>query len=131
MKAPWWNIFLVGVGGGLGSIARFMLAEGIRRWLPGWSARFPAGIWVVNVSGCLLFGLILGVGGASLSPERRLFLLTGVLGGFTTFSTFGHDTARLLGGGETALGLLNAVSSVVCGVAAVFFGQWCGARWAA
>ena len=61
-----------------------------------------------------------------MSPERRLFVLTGLLGGFTTFSTFGHDTARLLASGATGLALLNALGSLVLGVAAVFAGLWLG-----
>ena len=65
----------------------------------------------------------------ALSPERRLFLLTGLLGGFTTFSTFGYDTARLLTSGAGILAMVNALVSVGAGVTAIILGLWAGRHW--
>ena len=122
------RLLLVAGGGGLGAAARYGLDAAVRQWWPALAARFPAGILLVNVLGCLVFGVLVGAAGGigAMSPERRLFLLTGVLGGFTTFSTFGHDTAQLLGSGGAGLALVNALASVVLGVGAVFAGLWLG-----
>jgi CrcB protein len=122
------KLAVVACGGGLGAMARYGLDAAVRQLWPGLASRFPVGILLVNISGCLLFGLVVGLAGnmASLSASRRLFLLTGVLGGFTTFSTFGHDTARLIADGTGGLALLNAGASVIFGVGAVFAGLWLG-----
>lgn len=122
------KLAVVACGGGLGAMARYGLDAAVRQLWPGLASRFPVGILLVNVSGCLLFGLVVGLAGnmASLGTGRRLFLLTGVLGGFTTFSTFGHDTARLVAEGTGGLALLNAGTSVTLGVGAVFAGLWLG-----
>jgi len=122
------RVALVAVGGGLGAVGRYGLDLAIRALWPALSGRFPLGILVVNTLGCLAFGGIVGAAGGleSMSPERRLFVLSGLLGGFTTFSTFGHDTARLLAAGATGLALLNALGSLLLGVAAVFAGLWLG-----
>jgi CrcB protein len=122
------RVALVAVGGGLGAVGRYGLDLAIRALWPALAGRFPLGILVVNALGCLAFGGIVGAAGGldSMSPERRLFVLTGLLGGFTTFSTFGHDTARLLASGATGLALLNALGSLLLGVAAVFAGLWLG-----
>lgn len=122
------RLVLVACGGGLGAAGRYGLDLAVRQWWPSVAARFPVGILLVNVLGCLVFGVLVGAAGgiSAMTPERRLFLLTGVLGGFTTFSTFGHDTAQLLGSGSGGLALLNALASVLIGVAAVFAGLWLG-----
>lgn len=122
------RLVLVACGGGLGAAGRYGLDLAVRQWWPSLAARFPLGILIVNVLGCLVFGMLVGAAGGigAMPPERRLFLLTGVLGGFTTFSTFGHDTAQLLGAGSGGLALLNVLASVVLGVAAVFAGLWLG-----
>jgi CrcB protein len=128
MDSLWARLMLVAGGGALGAAGRYGLDLAVRLLWPALAARFPAGILLVNVLGCLVFGLLVGAAGGigSLSPARRLFLLTGVLGGFTTFSAFGHDTAQLLGSGSGGLALVNALASVVLGVGAVFAGVWFG-----
>lgn len=91
------------------------------RWLP---ATFPYGTFAVNVVGCAVFGLLIGVGEQRLvvgSPART-FLLIGVLGGFTTFSSFAFETVQLLRGGEWWLGALNVAGQVVIGLAALWIG---------
>lgn len=132
MDSVWVRAVLVACGGGLGAVLRWGLDSGISRLWPAAAMRFPLGILLVNGIGCLAFGLIVGWAGSleALGSGRRLFLLTGLLGGFTTFSTFGHDTVRLLGTGQTGLAIINAVGSVLVGLGAVFGGLVLG-RWLA
>lgn len=87
---------------------------------------FPLGTFLVNATGCLLIGLVLGLAESrdALSREARLLLVTGFLGSYTTFSAFGWETYDLLRGNELATAMGYAVASVVVGVAAV----WAGAQ---
>jgi fluoride exporter len=115
------RLVLVAVGGAIGSTLRYALDGAVYRWLP---PTFPFGTFVVNVTGCALFGLLLGLGEQRLvvgSPART-FLLIGVLGGFTTFSSFAFETVQLLRGGEWLLGVGNVVGQVVLGLAALWIG---------
>ena len=109
-------LLLVGLGGGLGAIARYTLGQWVQHLAPGW--RFPAATFAVNVLGCLVAGLLAGAiekhGG--WSPEARLLVFTGLIGGFTTFSAFGLETVQLLRRGETAVAAANVLLSVIAGV---------------
>lgn len=89
------NLALVALGGAVGSVLRFVVSGATHRLLPG--ALFPFGTLVVNVAGCLAIGWLGGLAEArqSLTPETRLLLLVGVLGGFTTFSAFALETLML------------------------------------
>jgi fluoride exporter len=124
MSSPSWfaSTVLIALGGGLGSGLRWWLDRGVRAFLPS-LAPFPIGILVVNVAGCLVFGLLIG-----RQPEiqvgTRLLWLTGFMGGLTTFSTFGGDSARLLLDGRIGLALLNAIGSVTLGIGAAALGMW-------
>jgi CrcB protein len=115
-----WHIFLVGLGGCLGSIARYKIGGLVLHHSVGW--RFPLGTFVVNVSGCLAAGLIAGLIERQgwFTPDTRIFMFAGFLGGFTTFSAFGVDTIFLLRRGEPALALAYVASSVLCGFAALW-----------
>ena len=115
------NILLIALGGGLGAVLRWLLAGLIKPPATGPFAGFPVWIFIVNVTGCFLFGLLNGFCTAR-GEEWRLAILTGILGGYTTFSTFGWDTYRLLRDGQPGLAVLNAVGSVVAGVLAVWAG---------
>jgi CrcB protein len=109
------------VGGGLGAVARY----GLTQWVDArHEGGFPFGTLAVNVVGCFAIGVIatLADEGRSLPPTARLLLVTGVLGGFTTFSAFGLDTLRMLEAGRLLAGFANAAGSVVLGVAAVVAG---------
>jgi CrcB protein len=111
----------VGVGGGLGALGRYFL-NGIVQSRFG---LFPAGIFAINVLGCLAIGLLAGFIAASrlqLHETARAFLTAGVLGGFTTFSAYGLDTLILARGGHTALAAGNALGQMVAGLAAVWVG---------
>ena len=120
-------LLLVALGGALGSVARFGLSGVLNR------AAFPWGTLVVNFSGTflatLIFFAVAGSGG--LSAESRSFLLVGVLGGYTTFSTFGVETVEMLRTGSVGLALTNvALNLGLClggGVAGAVFGSALGA----
>ena len=113
---------IVGLGGFLGAIARYKLGAAVMH-VSG-VVRFPLGTFAVNVAGCLAIGLLAGAVARYhvLGAEARLFLFTGVLGGFTTFSAFGLETVELLRRGELAMASLYAGGSVAAGLAAVWVG---------
>jgi CrcB protein len=111
------TIVLVFVGGGLGSVLRLLLAQ----WLTPveWDRAgppFPYGTLAVNLIGCLVIGLVAGWCGRR--DWTRSLLLIGVLGGFTTFSTFGLDTARMVLAGHVGRAGVYVVVSVLGGLAA-------------
>ena len=112
-------ILLVAIGGALGSVSRFGLGSLVLQHTLDW--KFPAGTFAVNVLGCLAAGLLAGLGQHYdfLTAEVRIFLFTGFLGGFTTFSAFGVETVALLERGDFAVAALYVASSVVVGIAAL------------
>jgi len=112
----------VAVGGALGSLARHSVNIAVARRL---ERPVPWATFVVNVVGCVVIGALSGriaVGRLHLSPTARTFLFVGVLGGFTTFSSFGLDTFTLAHGGEHTAAFWNAAGQVVLGVGAVWLG---------
>ena len=110
---------VVFIGAGLGGVARY--AIGTRFQADG--TGFPWPTLVINVSGSLLLGFVYAMlDGSSASPEWRTFLGIGVLGGYTTFSTFSHETLRLAQHGEWQRAGLYALASVLFGVAATLMG---------
>ena len=116
---------LVGVGGALGSMARHGLNQVIHQ--RNLAATFPIGIFVINVLGSVAIGVLAGLvasGRTALSLESRTFLIVGVLGGFTTFSSFSLDTLTLIRDGHTAA----AVANVLGQVGLSLIGVWAGYR---
>lgn len=113
---------LVGFGGFLGSIARYLAGGAVHRLAEG--SVFPYGTLFVNVTGCLAIGFLAALSEARgvLSPEARVFLLIGVLGGYTTFSSFGYETLQLVRGGEMLAAAANVLVQVVVGLGAVWAG---------
>ena len=111
---------IVGLGGFLGSIARYKLGGVILHHSASW--RFPLSTFAVNVIGCFCIGALAALAEHRdlFSPATRLFLFTGVLGGFTTFSAFGYEGVFLLRRGEIAVAAAYAALSVLCGFAAVW-----------
>lgn len=120
------GLLLVAAGGALGSIARYKLSGYVLHHTMDW--RFPAGTFAVNVIGCLLTGLLAGLAAHRdiFSPEVRLLLFTGVLGGFTTFSAFGFETMFLLKRGDVLVATANIVLSVAAGLVAMWLGMTLG-----
>jgi len=117
------QIVIVGAGGFVGSALRFVVS--------GWTQRlaatggFPFGTLAVNVIGCLLIGLLGGLAEYRqvLEPGQRLFLMVGILGGFTTFSTFAYETLSLAQDAEFVKAVANTMLQVVLGFAAAFLGM--------
>ena len=116
------NLLLIAIGGAIGSVARFLFSSLVQRVVP---TLFPFGTFAVNVVGCIVFGLIAGVAArerVTLAPEARAFLLTGVLGGFTTFSTFAFESVHLLSDGQFLWAATNITGQVVAGLAGLWMG---------
>lgn len=118
-----WNLPLIALGGALGALARYLAGGAVHRLFP--AVAFPVGTLAVNVLGCLLIGFLGGLAEArhGMGPEARGFLLVGLLGGFTTFSSFGYETLALARDAEMGRALLNVAASVVLGLAAVWAGN--------
>jgi CrcB protein len=117
------GLLLVALGGAIGSVARFKLSGLVLHHTIDW--RFPAGTFAVNVIGCLVAGLLAGLAEKYhyFTPDVRLLLFTGLLGGFTTFSAFGLETMLLLKRGEVMVASANVVLSVVAGLVALWIGM--------
>lgn len=116
------QILAVGVGGGLGALARYYIAG----WVQPAGSAFNWGIFVVNITGGLLMGMIVEASALrlNLSPELRSFLTVGILGGYTTFSTFSLDSALMLQKGQYGLAAGYIAGSVVLSIFALFAGLW-------
>ncbi len=112
---------IVFVGAGIGGALRHGVNLGAGRWL---GAGFPFGTMIVNVAGSFAMGLLAGYFAArpGVGQHARLFLTTGILGGFTTFSAFSLDTALLIERNAYGLAAGYALGSVVASVSALFLG---------
>jgi len=115
------SLWLVGVAGGLGAMARFGVAMWAERH---WGAEFAFGTLIVNVTGCLALGFLLELerGTSVVTHPMRLLLAVGFLGAFTTFSTFGYETMRFLQNGATQTAIINVVANIVLGMTAIWLG---------
>lgn len=116
------DVLFVGLGGGIGAIARYVLGRLVQQSV---EASFPVGTLVVNVIGCFVIGALAQVGESrnAFTPQTRLFLFTGILGGFTTFSAFGNETVLLAQNGQGLSAALYVALSVVFGLGAVWVGR--------
>ena len=116
------KLLVVGVGGSIGAVARFLLSDLVRRHSTG---EFPGGTLLVNVIGCLLLGGLMAVIQERdwVSPNARLFLTMGVLGSLTTFSTFGYETVALIEKGKLGLALGSVAANMALGIVAVLLGR--------
>jgi fluoride exporter len=117
------QIMLVGAGGFLGAISRYGLGQFVLEQAKGW--RFPLHTVLVNVSGCLVAGILAALADKhqNLTTDVRLFLFAGLLGGFTTFSAFGLETIYLLQRNELRMAILNVTVSVGLGVLLLWIGM--------
>ena len=115
-------LIIVALGGGIGSVARYLLSGWVLHRTANW--QFPLGTFVVNLLGCLIIGILAGssVKADLFSSDVRLFLFTGIIGGFTTFSAFGLDIFYLLRRGEILIAGGYAVSSLVISLIALWIG---------
>ena len=120
------KVIVVGVGGFLGATARYGLSGLVHRKV---DTYFPVGTMVVNVTGCLVIGVLMSLieDRQLFSLNTRLFLTSGLLGGFTTFSSFGYETIELFRAGSTRLAILNVMGNTIISLVAVFAG-WSATR---
>lgn len=117
------NILLVGAGGFIGSVLRYLLSGYIQQTTK--SINFPYGTLAVNVIGCFVIGFLaqLAESRGVFTSESRLFVFIGILGGFTTFSTFGNETLNLARDSQMLGALANIGANVIIGLLAVWLGR--------
>jgi len=116
------QLFLVFVGGGFGSVLRFVIGKFLNNTENG----IPYGTFVANIVGSLLIGVILGMAAKNntLTSNQTLILATGFCGGFTTFSTFAYENHIFLKAGDFTSFAIYTIASFVIGFLAVFFGMF-------
>ncbi|WP_181775515.1 fluoride efflux transporter CrcB [Amycolatopsis pittospori] len=122
VPATRWDVLAaIGAGGALGSLARYGLSVA----LPHSRGQFAFSTFAANVSGCLLIGVLMALLTAAADPHRLLrpFLGVGILGGYTTFSTYATDTLDLVTTGRPFTGLSYALGTVACALLATFVGH--------
>jgi CrcB protein len=118
------NILLVIIGGGLGSACRYLFSLLATKWF---GSNFPMGTLGVNLIGCFLIGLGFSLAGRGIiSPSVRLLLMTGFLGGLTTFSTYALESVNFMRSNELIPALGNIAANNLGGLALVFVGLWLG-----
>ena len=117
------NLLLIAIGGAIGSVARYSVSLAATRLV---DVTYPVGTMAVNVLGCFVFGAIAGVGEhrLPLSSPARALLLVGVLGGFTTFSTYAFESIVLVRDGRADLAVLNVAGQTLIGLAAIWAGLY-------
>jgi len=122
------EVFFVGAGGFVGASLRFIMSGLVQRLDP--MGTFPYGTMSVNVLGCLVIGVLGGLADSRhvLGPNARLFVILGVLGGFTTFSTFAFESLALLRDGESLRAGANVLGSVAACLVSVWLGYAIGNR---
>jgi fluoride exporter len=119
------NYVLVFLGGGLGAVARYWLSG----WIPGKiESDLPLGTLAVNILGCFLIGLLMSAFEERFltQPSLRVFLTIGILGGFTTFSTFSFETVALIRDGEALFATMNILVSIVTCIGGTAMGMYIG-----
>lgn len=115
------NFLLIAIGGAIGSVARYITASYFTKIIP---AEFPYGTFIVNIIGCFIIGAVYALSESYswLTPQWRLFLATGVCGGFTTFSSFSYENLKLLQQGNYFVFAAYSIASFLLGLLAVFIG---------
>ena len=116
------NYLLVFAGGGIGASARYWLSGAVYRFL---SSDFPYGNLVVNITGCFAIGLLMTLMEERFlsEPALRIFLTIGILGGFTTFSSFSYESIQLLQNGGQTIAMANILANMVIGFTATWLGM--------
>lgn len=117
------TFLLIGTGSAIGGICRYLVQINLAKLL---GVQFPFGTFLVNLSGCFLIGLLYGLADrhAWMSMEWRLLLITGICGGYTTFSSFSYEAVSLLRQGSVLYFVLYAIGSVMLGVLATVAGMF-------
>ena len=113
------ELLLIGIGGAIGAISRFGIAQFAKRFSAG---PFPLGTLIANLAGCFLIGMLLGSGQADKSEPLRLGVGVGFLGALTTFSTFGAETIKNVQDGNWGVAASNISANLILGLACVALG---------
>ena len=113
------QIILVGLGGAVGSILRFLTGEITSRY---YGMVFPLATFVINIVGCFCIGLFVGL--IPVNSNLRFLLIAGFCGGFTTFSTFARETVDIMATDQMFMALLYVLASCIVGVLAVWLGMY-------
>jgi CrcB protein len=116
-----YTLLLVGLGGFIGAILRYVLGG----WIQNSFVNFPVGTLVINTTGSFFIGLIMYLSEYQglFSDDTRIFLTIGILGGYTTLSTFGYESFRLIDDSKFALMTVNVVATVLFSIMAVYLGK--------
>ena len=117
------KLLIVGIGGFIGCCLRYLISSYSSKI---YGTQFPCGTLIVNVIGGILIGFVMdfSIKSGVISPNLRLFLTTGLMGGLTTFSTFSYETINLFNGGDYLLGTLNISLNLFLSLAGVIFGKF-------
>lgn len=115
------TLFLIGLGGGIGSVLRYLTSVVIEKY---YATVFPLATLIINIFGCLLIGIIMGVLEKNQVTDSAMkwLLVTGFCGGFTTFSAFGYENIRLLQNGNIFLPFVYISCSIILGLGSVWLG---------
>lgn len=115
------TIFYIALGGGLGSVLRYLTSVVMNKYV---QATFPYATFVTNIIGCLLIGLFFGYleKQNAVSQDLKFFLITGLCGGYTTFSAFSHENVQLLQNNQILIAFLYISLSVFLGLMATWTG---------
>lgn len=117
------NLLLIGIGGFCGAVMRYLISGGVQKWTQ--SIDFPYGTLAVNLAGCLIIGMLtrLDEMRSLLSPEMRFFILIGLLGAFTTYSTFSNEAMNLINDRRFNMAFVYLGAHIVLGLGAVLLGR--------
>lgn len=123
------KLLWIGLGGFVGASLRYLTGSMVHRIFG--QASFPFGTFVVNFCGSLIIGFVITLAGSGgvLSSTAQAFLITGMLGAFTTFSTFSYETLQLFQNGETSPAVMNMMAHLVFGLSAVWLGGLLARGW--
>jgi CrcB protein len=117
------NVLLAGAGGFIGSMLRYLIGVCLHQWSN--TAKFPFSTLIVNLIGCLVIGFLsqLSEDRGIFTAETRVFIFVGILGGFTTFSSFGNETIDLWRGEKEMFAIANIAGHLILGLIAVWIGR--------
>lgn len=121
------KIIFVGIGGFIGASLRYLISTGSTKWF---GNQFPYGTLIVNVIGGLLIGFIFELYTSTdlITPNMKLFLTTGIMGGLTTFSTFSYETITFISEGNYISGVLNTCLNLFLSFGGVILGKFIGTK---
>lgn len=117
------SILIVAAGGAVGAVLRYSISGFSRNFI---GDSFPYGTLLVNIIGCLILGILGGYGIAKLPGTAQLFVITGLLGSLTTFSTFGWESTQLMLDSKPLLAVANIASNMIIGIGAAIAGYQLG-----